>query len=88
MMKTYRGDYGRCPTCSRVLNSSSVTIDNSPAPTSGDYTVCFYCFTWLVYSDDLKVRILTQKDVDNMSEENAKVLRELTLAFSVAKRGG
>ena len=86
-MKTYRADHGRCPTCNTILDASTSTKKKSSrGPNPGDYTICIECLTWLVYKDDMTLRIMIQKDIEDMSEEDARKLRALTLSFSQFKQ--
>ena len=50
-----------CPVCHARLNAHGDELDKleprPPAP--GDYTVCFYCLTILVFDDARALRLLT-----------------------------
>jgi hypothetical protein len=80
-VKTYRVDHGRCPICSKILTASTSASKTPRAPASGDLTVCIDCLTWLTYNDDMTLRTISQKDIDDMSDERARELRELTLSL-------
>ena len=52
-----------CPQCGHRITAASHVDDNAPMPQPGDYTICLYCSTLLIFADDLAVRNLTDAEM-------------------------
>jgi len=47
-----------CPSCGENLNAS-VGIGPTQSPQPGDISLCAYCLRYLVYCDDMTMRVAT-----------------------------
>lgn len=69
-----------CPVCKYKVDCASAI--NEPGifrhPDEGDVTVCIECMAWLVFRDDLSLRLMTKKEIDHLREEERTPLVELT----------
>lgn len=74
----YLGKEVRCPLCNHQVDGAS-GIDHNDTPSPGDYGVCIGCASPLVYTDDLYVRAMTQKELLEMHPDN-RVQIEMAMA--------
>lgn len=65
MKKVERIEPTECPECGYVLNAS-VNMNSEGAPEPGDYTVCGRCRSFLVFTDEMGVRLLTEEEIADM----------------------
>jgi len=69
-----------CPECGKPLNGASgIDTDNGPDP--GDFSVCIYCGTILVFSEDIKLRHPTAEEMKDIAGD------ERILAIHAARKG-
>jgi hypothetical protein len=65
-----------CPSCGKGLKfSTALNADTSP-PRPGDVSVCAYCATTVVYTENLRLRRSTTADLAKLSPEEVKILAE------------
>lgn len=71
-----------CPGCGQKVNCAAAI--NEPGifrrPEGGDTSVCPQCMAWLVFRDDLSLRLMTNKEYEHLVEEERTPLLELTKA--------
>lgn len=58
-----------CPACAKELNAATPTKGEG-MPKPGDYSLCFGCGSFLVFQQDLTVRLLTIEEIETMDDEN------------------
>jgi len=64
-----------CPVCNNKLDAASaINADTSPQP--GDVSICFYCGSFLIYSDDMSSRLLTELEVYALDPHTKALLVE------------
>jgi len=64
---TIRHEQKPCPTCNKPLDASSqVGDDPSQSPCPGDYTVCLYCGSLLIFREDLHLEKPTKKEYEKV----------------------
>lgn len=64
-----------CCCCGEILDMAG-TDEGPYRPTPGDYTVCLYCATVLVFTETLALRKATDADWREMPEETQAGLRD------------
>lgn len=65
---TYQFPGNFCPHCNMKLDAAT-NIESGRAPTPEDMTICIYCYSWLVFKDDMTLRPASQVDIDKLPEE-------------------
>jgi hypothetical protein len=77
----------RCPACGAILDgATSVDLDGA-MPRPGDVSICAYCASLLVYSDELHPRFPTDAElVDITADPGVRRAQAAALAF-IAERG-
>ena len=72
-----------CPACFKKIDAASAV--NEPGvyatPNAGEYTVCFYCLAWLVFRDDLSMRVMLPREMKELEEEERDTLMQITQAI-------
>lgn len=59
-----------CPFCGKVFDRVSKTYDFAePAPVPGDYSLCFTCGEWCVFTDDLGLRKPTDAEYQEIVDD-------------------
>ena len=76
-IETHRVPGGTCPIegCHRQLDAAS---GGTSAPAPGDVTVCAYCNNWLVFTDDLCLREITEEEIDDLDQEEFQLLARMS----------
>jgi len=79
-MLTQRTPVNRCPRCNEKLDAASaLTEDVAVEP--GDISMCMYCQAFLVFKDDLTLRLSTDEDMANLPiGERLALMRARTAA--------
>ena len=62
-----------CPVCGHHLNAAT-PVEGDPQPQPGDFTVCLYCTSFLVYEPDLTVREMSEEEVYGLEESERRLL--------------
>jgi hypothetical protein len=78
-----------CYKCGRLLDASSHINDANIKPNPGDFTICIYCASVLVFNDDLTARAITDEELLALSEESRQIIIEAVeqiLNFISSKR--
>lgn len=73
-----------CPQCHKILDAAT-GVEGARPPKPNDFTVCVYCQSWLLFTDDLGLRLATDEDTAKLSGEQLYMLRMITEHF--ANRG-
>lgn len=58
-----------CPACYASLSAATCAGPEARKPAPGDLTVCFYCATVLVYTEN-DLRLVTEDDLEGLTAEN------------------
>lgn len=53
-----------CPTCKHTADAQSGVGDPNAVPQPGDWTICARCISLARFTDDLKLRSVTQEEID------------------------
>lgn len=64
----------KCPGCGKLLDAC--TGFGTPSP--GDYTICMYCKTWLIFNEDLTMREVTTEDLSKLDPGQLEILKRMT----------
>jgi hypothetical protein len=59
----------RCPTCNEVLDAATRSDGGDAMPSAGDYSVCFYCGSFLTFLPDMQLRLLSVEEVAALDDE-------------------
>jgi hypothetical protein len=73
-IKSSRTPATKCPGCGKILDAT--TGIGTPEP--GDFSICAYCRTWLIYKDDLTMRLVTTEDLEKLPPDHLAILKRLT----------
>lgn len=78
-MVVYYNESGEnfCPVCNMAINSLTV-VDIDREPEDGDFIVCSDCGAWLVFDNGMKIRVVTQEDMDRVLPEVLELLHRTT----------
>lgn len=63
----YRG--ANCPKCGKLLDAATSATGGVTPPRSGDLTVCIQCAAALVFTDDLRLRLMTGEEMRDAPKE-------------------
>ena len=64
-----------CPLCHRPLDAATpVNNKNKKAPEEGDITFCLTCGAILIFTSDLKVRLMREEEVDELPKETIHII--------------
>ncbi len=64
-----------CPSCGQNLDAATAVDPLDKArPKPGDYSVCLDCTSFLRFTDDYTVRLMTEAEVASMDDENRNLL--------------
>jgi len=72
-MNTTRTPLNQCPNCGKDIDSAT-GMDKGVPPNPGDLSVCLYCASFLVFNDDLSVRMITLEEVGDLAVEERSQL--------------
>ena len=61
-IKTTRTPICYCPCCNAEIDSATDPM-NKYTPEPGDASICFNCLAWLLFNDDLSLRMVTDDDI-------------------------
>ena len=72
-----------CPQCGHRINAASTLSDDGrfAHPHAGDTTVCMDCGAWLVFRDDLSMRLMTADEKVGLEELERQALVQLSRAI-------
>lgn len=80
-INTHRVTKATCPIegCHRQLDAAS---GGPSAPAAGDATICAYCENWLIFTDDLQLREITEAEITELDQEAFQLLVRLSKVVS------
>jgi RNase P subunit RPR2 len=65
-----------CPNCNHRLNAASnLEAGAGSGPKEGQYTICVYCKSVMVFNTDLSLRILSEEDIENFDDGTLLVMQ-------------
>lgn len=76
-----------CPVCKHALSCAWAPGDSSPRPSMGDMTICRYCRVILVFTWNLRLRILANKEWAKLSRIEREVLTDMRERIAVQGDG-
>jgi hypothetical protein len=53
----------KCPKCGKTFDATTGAYDNNIVPRKGDVTVCIKCGEILVFKEDMRTRLPTEKEI-------------------------
>ena len=62
-----------CPVCDEKLDGATVIDNDHATPKPGDISVCWRCTSFLTYTNDMNLRLLTELEVYGL-DAHAKAL--------------
>ena len=65
-----------CPCCKKILDAATGIDARNPSP--GDFSICVYCKTWLIYTNDLGLRTAQDEDVAKLKPTDLELLKYFT----------
>ena len=60
---------GNCLNCSKPLDAAA-SLESDDPPRPDDITVCFYCGYIMAFTEDFKLRKLTQEEMEEFSDSD------------------
>lgn len=63
-----------CPQCKHVIDAHSDPSNDRNSPDAGDFSVCLYCGSYLVFKEDLKLRLATDEEILEAPNELLTIL--------------
>ncbi len=85
-VETHRVAEYICPGqgCGKQLSAATGGME---APKPGDLTVCAYCINWLVFDEDLRPRLITEKEIEGLDDDLFTMMTRCSKAAAeVARR--
>ncbi len=71
----------KCPACDAFLDAASSINKKHALPSPGDYSICFYCTTFVRYGPNMELIELTSTDFHKLSQEMQDELFQLRRAI-------
>ena len=65
-----------CPVCAGTLNAAT-GINTNGLPKSGDITICINCAALLEFNDELRLQLISEGVLSEMSEDNKKNINDI-----------
>ena len=85
-MKEFEVPETVCPLCQHPL-SRAANVDFPGPPAQGDFTFCFHCGAWLVFSKSLQLRLPLEEEAEVvLTREQRRILSRATEL--IRRRGG
>ena len=64
-----------CPHCGKNLDG---VTGAKQGPSPMDATVCAYCLNWLIFKDDLQLRMMSEEEIVSLTDETFERLSKYT----------
>lgn len=77
-MKEHEVEKQKCPTCGEE-NDRATSLYSDDAPRPGDASVCIRCRNVHVFTSDLTLRPITEKDINDMPLDALSQIQRLLL---------
>lgn len=84
-MKTTRLKDDECPACKTKLSAASSNRGQVPEP--GDLSVCIDCGAWMVFREDMSLKLAEESDVKDLSQEQFDTMQDVTSRLMASKHG-
>jgi hypothetical protein len=81
----YRQKGNVCPFCFKLIDAAT-SLDSDTPPDPEDITICVYCTSWLIFNDDMSLRVASQKDIEALPQEFVYRLIKATKALEEFNR--
>lgn len=65
-----------CPTCDAQLDEAA-SVDGDFIPKPGDYTICVYCASYLIYKKNMSLRELTAIEISEWADKERAELTHI-----------
>lgn len=72
-----------CPTCKKVLDSTTGETDD---PQPGDWSICIKCATPLIFEENFTQRKASPEDIKDLRENNEQSYRTLMMYMQTIKQ--
>jgi hypothetical protein len=82
-IKTTELPEDNCPKCDKSVTRATST--EGEIPEKGDITICINCRTWLKFSDEMRLIILTEKEIKALPNKIYEKLVMTTLALELSR---
>ena len=78
----------RCPSCGKRMDAAAFANNAQHVePESGDVSICFHCGQFMVFDDDLRLRLPTPAERSHLArDEHAEAARNALLKFHRTRR--
>ena len=69
----------RCPSCDKKLDAVTKVGRSTRMVPNEDFTICSYCAAWLRFEADMSLREVTQEDLKELTENQIKVMKDVSM---------
>lgn len=59
----------KCPSCGKTLDAWAIEDNNQAPPKGGDFSMCAYCNAFMVFNDDLTLRLANEEETALIAKE-------------------
>jgi len=74
-----------CPHCGYGFDRASVAEGEKKEPRPGDISMCISCGGFLVFTDDIRVRKIEERDWQELDAEAMATLLNMSLAWEIMR---
>jgi hypothetical protein len=75
----------RCPNCEHILEEATgITTQDAPKP--NDVTLCIYCAAVLVFTEDMRVRLPTEEESNELASNSELMRMQKIVKMQVRRR--
>lgn len=76
----------KCPKCGTIIDGADCTTHEGAIMEPGDVTVCFYCFSVAIYTEELTFETIPLTDLNpKLKEHVEKVIKGLKYARTMMR---
>lgn len=75
-----------CPSCDKRLDAASTLENDDIQPKSGDVSICLYCASFLTFTENLSIRLLTTEEIAELEDNIRIVLMKMRRAIIARQR--
>lgn len=87
MIKTTKLQEQRCPGCDALISAAS-DFGGTHAPQAGDYSVCAFCASFLIFENAQTVRLLSIDEIAALDDRVRIGLQRMRRAVETVHREG